>query len=235
MNVLSESAANPPMNLTQIIDGMTGIEHSMGLTPIYDDIVRIFQASDVGITPTLGVVYNGPSGEAYFHQTDRLWDDEKLLRFTTREDLMRLRRPTHYWPEALYAPEMARSMKKLHDAGVLVNLGAHGQMLGLDAHWEMELFAQGGFEPHEILEVATINGAIYHGLDRQIGSIEPGKLADLVILEANPLDDIRNARSIVYVMKHGVLYSGQDASRVYPDPEPMAPYYFKVERARPDR
>ncbi|NIQ31537.1 MAG: amidohydrolase family protein [Acidobacteria bacterium] len=230
LNVFAESAANPEMNLTQIIDGQTGIEHSMGLTPLYEDVVRMYAASEAGITPTLLVVYNGPSGEANFHQNERLWEDEKLLNFARRDDLLRLRRPTRYWPDDLYAREMAREMKKLFDAGVLVQLGGHGQMLGLDAHWELELFVQGGFSPHDALQVATRNGAVYHGLDEHLGSIEAGKLADLVVLTENPLEDIRNTRAILYVMKNGALYSGEDASRVYPDPRPAGRMYFHTRR-----
>ncbi|HEX5724966.1 MAG TPA: amidohydrolase family protein, partial [Longimicrobiaceae bacterium] len=112
------------------------------------------------------------------------------------------------------------------DAGVPIQMGGHGQMLGLDAHWELELFTQGGFTPLQAIRVATINGARYHGLDRDLGSIEAGKLADLVVLERNPLDDVRNTRSIRWVMLNGVLYSGADASRVWPDPRPAGRMYF---------
>ena len=100
-------------------------------------------------------------------------------------------------------------------------------MMGLGAHWEMELFVQGGFTPMEALEIATINGFKHQGLDRELGSIEPGKLADLVILEKNPLDDIRNTRTIRHVVKNGVVYNGENASRDYPDPQPAQPLYFK--------
>ncbi len=99
-------------------------------------------------------------------------------------------------------------------------------MMGLGAHWEMELFVQGGFTPLDAIQVATINGATYHGLGDNLGSIEAGKLADLIIMSANPLNDIRNTREIVYVMKNGVLYSGDDAARVYPDPAPAGRMYF---------
>jgi imidazolonepropionase-like amidohydrolase len=125
----------------------------------------------------------------------------------------------------MYAWQMAGAMKKLFANGTSIQLGAHGQMFGLDAHWELELLAK-GFTPAEVLEIATIRGAAYHGLDGQIGSIEPGKLADLVVLEANPLERIENAHRIKYVVKNGVLYSGTDAARVWPDPKPAPKPYF---------
>ncbi len=198
----------------------------MGLTPLYQDIIELFKDSGTGVTPTLLVVYNGPAGQVAFDQTSRVWEDPKLLNFARSDELRRFRRVTHYWDDDLYAPEMAGEMKKLFDAGVLVNAGGHGQMLGLDMHWEMELFVQGGFTPLDAIQVATINGATYHGLGDNLGSIEVGKLADLIIMSANPLTDIRNTRKIVYVMKNGVLYSGDDAARVYPDPAPAGRMYF---------
>jgi hypothetical protein len=226
INVVCETAGNSIMNWTQIVDGMTGLEHSMGITPLYQDIIELFKASDIGVTPTLLVVYNGPAGQAIFNQSERVWEDPKLLQFATEEQLLTYRRTSFFWPEDYYAPEMASEMKKLFDEGVLINMGAHGQMLGLDAHWEMELFVKGGFSPLEAIQTATINSAKYHGLDHELGSLETGKLADLVIMEQDPSLDIRNARSIRYVMKNGVMYSGEDASRVYPDPKPAPKMYF---------
>ena len=226
VNVVAESFSNPFMNLTQLIDGFTGIEHTMGITPLYDDYVQFFAATEAGMTPTLVVVYNGPSGERYFHQNERLWEDTKLLRFFRHDELIRLRRPTHHWNDDFYHEEMAAELTKLHRAGVLLQMGAHGQMMGLGAHWEIELFVHGGFTPLEALQIATINGYKHHGLDHSLGSVESGKLADLMILRENPLEHIRNTRSIRYVIKNGVVYDGSDAARVYPDPEPAKNLYF---------
>jgi hypothetical protein len=228
VNVVAETAVDFQMNWTMLMDGVTGLEHTVGLTPLYDDVVRLWAATGAGNTPTLIVVYNGPAGEQFFHQRERLWEDEKLLRFFPKEALLRFRRTTHYFDDDVYADEMARQMRALYRAGISVQISGHGQMHGLDKHWEMELLARGGFTPQEILETATIRSARYLGLDRQLGSIEAGKLADLVIMDANPLDDITNARRIDMVALNGVLYRGADASRVYPNPEPAGRmYYFR--------
>ena len=226
LNVFAETAGNPPMNLTQVIDGQTGLEHSMGLTPLFSDVIRLLAASETGITPTLLVVYNGPGGQSYFNMRERVWEDEKLLRFARPEALVAARRPTHFFPDDLYSPEMAAEHKRLMQEGISIQMGGHGQMLGLDAHWELELMVQGGFTPMEALQTATVNGARYHGLDRDLGTIEAGKFADLVVMSADPLEDIRNTRAIRFVIKQGVVYSGDDLARVYPDPAPAKRMYF---------
>jgi hypothetical protein len=213
------------MNWTMLMDGVSGLEHTVGLTPLYSDVLRLWAATGAGNTPTLIVSYNGPAGEQLFHQTERLWDDPKLLTFFPKEDLLRFRRPTRFFDDDVYAEEMSREVKKLAGAGVSIQVSGHGQMHGLDKHWEMELLARGGFTPAEIIATATINSARYLGLDRQLGSLEPGKVADLVILDANPLDDIRHTRRIDMVMLGGVLHRGADASRVHPEPRPAVRGY----------
>ncbi|MDH3222831.1 MAG: amidohydrolase family protein [Gemmatimonadota bacterium] len=226
LDVLSESSSDPQMNLTQILDGVTAIEHSMGLTPFYDDIVQFWKGTRASMTPTLLVVYNGPMGEGWFHQSSKLWEDPKLTRFVDPMSLQRIRRTTHLWPEDMYAWNMAGDLRALDEAGVPLQVGAHGQMFGLGFHWEMQLYQQGGFSPARVLELATIGGARKLGLDGQIGSIEPGKLADLVVLDRDPLESVENVERIRYVMKGGWLVSGADASPVWPTKgEAPAPYY----------
>ena len=125
---------------------------------------------------------------------------------------------------------MVAKLAELQRAGVLLQMGAHGQMMGLGAHWETELFVQGGFTPMEALRVATINGYRHHGLDALLGSIEVGKLADFVVLEADPLEDVRNTREIRWVLKNGAVYAGADAARVWPEPREAKPMYFHGRR-----
>ncbi len=227
INIISESFANPQMNLTQIVDGFTGLEHTMGLEPLYEDVITLLSHSEMGITPTLVVVYNGPSGETYFHQTERLWEDQKLLNFFRKDELIRLRRPGFYWPDDHYSAQMGKTLKELYERGIKLHMGAHGQMMGIGAHWEMELFTHGGFSNYDAIEIATINGFRHHGLDHKLGSIEAGKLADMVIMTKNPLDNIRNSRSIEYVIKNGIVYSGNDAAQIYPKQVAAQKLYFK--------
>ncbi|MBF89751.1 MAG: hypothetical protein CMG75_08915 [Candidatus Marinimicrobia bacterium] len=227
INIISESFANPQMNLTQIVDGFTGLEHTLGVEPLYEDVIKLLTNTKIGITPTLVVVYNGPSGETYFHQTERLWEDEKLLNFFRKDELIRLRRPGFFWYDDHYTIQMGETLKKLYDRGVQMHMGAHGQMMGIGAHWEMELFTHGGFSNYDAIEIATINGFRHHGLDHRLGSIEVGKLADMVIMRKNPIENIRNSRSIEYVVKNGVIYSGKNASQVYPSKTLVQKLYFK--------
>ena len=216
LNVVSESNANPQMNLTQIMDGVTGIEHSMGLAPLHDDFVKFWGATRAGNTPTLLVAYNSAMGEGWYHQGSKLWQDPKLTRFISPKQLMRVRNPTHLWPEDMFSWKIGEAVRKLYLNGTTVQLGAHGQMFGVDAHWELDLLTRSGFTAAEALEIATIRGAAYHGLDRDLGSLEVGKLADLLVLDGNPLDDVANAQKIRWVMKNGIFHRGTDGEPVDP-------------------
>jgi imidazolonepropionase-like amidohydrolase len=194
------------MNQTHVLDGHTGVEHSLPVPRIYKDTIQLFAKSAVGYTPTLIVGYGGLSGEYYWYQHTNVWENERLLAFTPREVVdQRSRRRTMAPEDDFNHVLIAKGAKQIADAGGLVQLGAHGQLQGLGAHWELWMLQQGGMSNIEALRAATIDGARYLGMDSDLGSIEKGKLADLVVLDRNPLESIRNSESIHMVMLNGRL------------------------------
>jgi imidazolonepropionase-like amidohydrolase len=198
------------MNQTHVLDGHTGVEHSLPSPRIYKDTVELFAKSKSGYTPTLIVGYGGLSGEFYWYQHTNVWENERLLRFTPREVVDARSRRRIMAPENDFNHVLiARGAKQIIDAGGMVQLGAHGQLQGLGAHWELWMFQQGGFSPMEAMRAATIDGARYLGMDADIGSIEKGKLADLIVLDRNPLENVRHTESINMVMLNGRLYDGK--------------------------
>ncbi len=85
---------------------------------------------------------------------------------------------------------------------------------GFSLHEELQRFVAAGFTPLEALQTATLNAAHFLGMDEQLGTIEKGKLADLVLLNANPLEDIRNTQKIAAVIVNGHYYSGKDLEKM---------------------
>jgi ribosomal protein L30E len=121
----------------------------------------------------------------------------------------------------------SKSLNKLQTAGVNVNLGAHGQLQGLGAHWELWMLQQGGMSNHQALKCATINGAVYLGMDHQLGSIKEGKLADLIVLDKNPLEEIRNSEFVKYTMLNGRLYDAATMNEIGNSPKERTKFYFE--------
>ncbi|HLE85256.1 MAG TPA: amidohydrolase family protein, partial [Thermoanaerobaculia bacterium] len=217
MMVVPEGGSLYQHNMTMVVDGHTGIEHSIPVGAIYDDTRQLWRATPVGYTPTLVVGYGGLWGENYWYAKTNVWEDERLLTFVPREEVdarsrRRVLAPDDDWGHF----ENARVAAELQDDGVKVLLGAHGQREGLAAHWEMWMMEQGGMTPHEVLRAATLDGAWYLGMDRDLGSIEPGKLADLAILSANPLEDLRSSTSVEQVMVGGRLYDAATLDQIAP-------------------
>ena len=214
----TEGALDMKMNITEMIDGYPGHEHSWPITPLYEDVIQLAAKSGIVYTPTLLVAYGGPWAENYFYERQDIHDDERLRRFTPHNEIDRraLRRRAWFRDGEYVHPRIAAQAAKLVRAGGRVGLGGHGQLQGLGAHWELWAIQSGGMDNHDALRVATIFGAEAIGLDQDVGSLEPGKLADLIVLEENPLDDIRNTNTIVYVMKNGRLYDGDTLNEIWP-------------------
>ncbi len=227
MEVVPEGGSLVYYNMTHVMDGNTGVEHALPVPVVYKDVVQLFAQSKVGYTPTLIVAYGGLSGEDYWYQHDNVWQNEQLMRFTPPDIVNgRARRRTIAAEDDYNHFAVARGARALAAAGALVNLGAHGQLQGLGAHWELWMLQQGGMSNMQALRAATINGARYLGLDKDIGSLETGKLADLVVLDKNPLENIRNSDSVSMVMVNGRLY---DARTLVPVGETVKrpPLYFE--------
>lgn len=226
MMVVPEGGSLFQHNMTMIVDGHTTIEHSIPLANLYDDVHQLWRQTQVAYNPTLVVAYGGSYGENYWYQESEVWDHPILTRYVPRRTLdARARRPGTAPDNEWNHISVAREARRLADQGVDVVIGAHGQREGLAAHWELWSLAQGGMAPLDVIRAGTLNGARALGMDRDLGSLEAGKLADMVVLDRNPLDDIRNTTAIAYTVANGRVYDS-DMNEIAPRQRARAPFWF---------
>jgi Tol biopolymer transport system component len=214
----TEGGLDTKLDLSHVLDGFSGNEHSMPVTPLYDDVVQLIAKSGIFYTPTLLVAYGGPWAENFYYENTEVHDNPKVRRFLPHNivDNDTRRRPIWVRSDEQVFPRLAAQDAKIIKAGGKVCIGSHGQFQGLGYHWEMWSLASGGMSNMEVLKSATIHGAEAMGLTQDIGSLEPGKLADLIVFNQSPLDDIHNSNTIRYVMKDGELFEGDTLNQVWP-------------------
>jgi Tol biopolymer transport system component/imidazolonepropionase-like amidohydrolase len=234
MLMTAEGAGELETDLSMAMDGFTAFEHSLPVE-LQGDVVHFLAQTGTYYTPTLIVGYGGPWGEEYFWQTRNPHDDAKLAKFIPHLTLDPLGR-RHVWinPEEYHFPTVAQGVAEVLRAGGHVSLGAHGQLQGLGPHWEVWMMAgEGGSErrrgmtPMEALRASTILSADKIGFAADLGSVEAGKLADLIVLDENPLQDIHSTTKIHWVVKNGVVYEGDTLKEVWPKERAVAPFFWQ--------
>lgn len=235
----TEGGLDFKLDLTHALDGYSGIEHALPIAPIYMDVVELFKASQTTHTPTLLVSYGGPFGENFYYTTENVHDDVKLRRFIPHAslDTRTRRRGTGaggspgdagwFLEEEYVFPKHAEFAKKLIENGARTAVGSHGQIQGIGYHWELWSMGSGGMSAHDVLRAATIFGAEAIGFGNDLGSLEAGKLADILVFDADPLEDLRNTMGLQFIMKNGRLYDGPTMDEVWPRQRALPTYLWR--------
>ncbi|MBI1402524.1 MAG: amidohydrolase family protein [Porphyrobacter sp.] len=228
MLVVAEGGSLFGMDMTIVADGNSTLEHNVPVDVMYDDVLQFFGQSNTNYTPTLVVTYGGLAGDPYWRQATNVWENPLLVhtppKMLLADNGRRVKAPD--W--AFVDDNNAREANKLAERGVKVSIGAHGQQAGIGAHWELWSFVRGGMTPVEALKAGTIVPAQSLGMAKDVGSLEVGKLADLVILSDDPSTDIRKSDHIEKVMLGGRLYDSRTMNEVGTGSAQRRPYWWEA-------
>jgi hypothetical protein len=215
MTVVPEGGMAYFWNIGHFIDGHTTLEHSIPISRAYDDVKSLISNTNTSYTPTLTIAYGDLFGKTYWLSESNLYDNAKFMRFI----------PEEYKPDMPLYRRMRADPKRdfsfinisttAHEAmlkGAKILTGSHGEIPGIGLIWEMFMFAQGGFSSYEVMKAATRNPAITHGLFKDLGSIEAGKLADLLVFkpDADVLNDVSRLTELEYVIADGRIFIAED-------------------------
>jgi imidazolonepropionase-like amidohydrolase len=216
------------------VDGHTKIEHTVPVGKVYEDVLQLWSQTPVGYTPTLGVAFGGLDGEHYWYAKTEVWREQPLARLVPRALLDAASRRRTLAPEEEWNHiRQAEVAKALAAAGVDVSLGAHGQREGLAAHWELWSLVQGGMSPLEAWRAGSLAGARSLGMERDLGTIEAGKLADFVVIDGNPLEDIRQSTALRWVVANGRVYDSRRLEEIWPNRRFLGEFWFRETDASP--
>ena len=228
MLVVAEGGSLFGMDMNIAADGNSTLEHNIPVDVFYEDVLQFYGQSNTNYTPTLVVTYGGLAGDPYWRQATNVWENPLMVHTPPKVLLADTGRRVKAPDWAFVDDNNAREARKLAQRGVKVSIGAHGQQAGIGAHWELWSFARGGMSPVEALKAGTIVPAQSLGMAKDIGSIEAGKLADLVILSADPSKDIANSDNIEQVMLGGRLYDAKTMNEVGTGDAKRAPYWWEA-------
>jgi len=228
MLVVAEGGSLFGMDMNLVADGNSTLEHNVPVNVFYEDVLQFFGQSNSNYTPTLVVTYGGLAGDPYWRQATNVWENPLMVHTPPKQLLADNGRRTTAPEWAYVDDDSAREARKLAQRGVKVSIGAHGQQAGIGAHWELWSFVRGGMSPVEALKAGTITSAQSLGMGKDIGSIEVGKLADLVILSDDPSADIANSDNIEQVMIGGRLYDAKTLNEVGTGTATRQPYWWEA-------
>lgn len=226
----TEGASDLNLDLTHVLDGFSGNEHALPVSPLREDVVQLFARSRTSLVPTLNVLYGGEPPLFDLIITRRPQDEARLKRFMP-PGVLAAKLGDRRWtpPENMSYASFATDALKIQRAGGVVGLGSHSEVQGLGFAWEMQLFASGGATPLETIRAATMGSAEAIGRTHDIGSLEPGKFADLLIFDADPLIDIANVEKLGQVMKNGRLYQAATLEQIWPERQRQPVSWFQDE------
>jgi Tol biopolymer transport system component len=214
--MVTSEGSDLPYNMSMIMDGQTGFEHPMSYMPLFSDAAKFFGATKTVYSPTFNVGGAGAWNEEYFFQESDVWEDPKQQTWMPWRQVIPHTRRRVLRPDTDYSfPFIAQGMADVIAEGGYGAIGSHGQMHGIGSHWEIWM-TEAGTGPMGALEVASLHGAYFLGAQDDLGSITVGKLADLIVLNSNPLDDIRNTADMRYVVQGGVVYDANSLDEVWP-------------------